>query len=251
MGHRFYDELSAFYHLIYPDWEASIAAQAQSLDAIIRRCWGEHTRRILDVSCGIGTQCLGLAALGYRVTGSDVSEKAVARARREAAKRGLGIALSVCDMREVYALHASGFDVVLCADNSITHLQSDEEILAALASMRRCLRPGGGCLITVRAYDQETRGTAVVKPHGVREEGGTRYLLWQVWDFTGEHYDLTLYVVEDDGMSAQAKTHVMRSRYYAIAPNRIAALMVEAGFDRVERLDEMFFQPVLVGTRAA
>jgi hypothetical protein len=43
----------------------------------------------------------------------------------------------------------------------------------------------------------------------------------------------------------------MRSRYYAIAPDRIAALMAEAGFDRVERLDEMFFQPVLVGTRTA
>ena len=43
----------------------------------IRQRWGEARLSILDVACGIGTQTLGLAALGHRVTASDLSAGAV------------------------------------------------------------------------------------------------------------------------------------------------------------------------------
>lgn len=56
----FYDVLSPFYHLIYPDWQASIARQAQALDSIIRSMGGPQRRTVLDAACGIGTQSLGL-----------------------------------------------------------------------------------------------------------------------------------------------------------------------------------------------
>jgi len=73
----FYDALTPFYHLIYPDWHASIARQAQALDSIIRSAGGSKLRTVLDAACGIGTQSLGLAALGYEVTASDLSPAAV------------------------------------------------------------------------------------------------------------------------------------------------------------------------------
>jgi hypothetical protein len=42
---------------------------------------------------------------------------------------------------------------------------------------------------------------------------------------------------------------MMRSRYYAISPNKLLTLMEEAGFAAVKRLDDGFYQPVLVGTK--
>lgn len=97
----FYSELSDFYHLIYPDWEVSIQRQAEALDATVRDVWrGSGT--VLDVSCGIGTQSLGLASRGYKVTASDLSPGAIERARREALRRGLDISYSVADMRKPY-----------------------------------------------------------------------------------------------------------------------------------------------------
>jgi hypothetical protein len=42
-----------------------------------------------------------------------------------------------------------------------------------------------------------------------------------------------------------------QSRYYAIPLSRLTELLYEAGFSRVERRDEHFFQPLLVGFRAA
>ena len=245
----FYDQLSPFYHLIYKDWEADVAQQGRCLRDIIEGRWGRGARSVLDVSCGIGTQSIGLASFGFEVTGSDLSPEAVERARREAAWRGLNISFSVCDMRQAGAHTAMTFDVVLSGDNAVPHLLSDEEILLALRAMHACLRRGGGCVITIRDYDKEERGRGIVKPYGIREEDGKRYLIWQIWDFEGEQYELTMYFIEDDKESGTARTHVFRSRYYAVSPSRLLALMERAGFGAVERLDDIFFQPVLVGTR--
>jgi SAM-dependent methyltransferase len=246
----FYDSLAPLYHLVYPDWERSIESQSAALAAIIRRQWGDSIRTILDVSCGIGTQAIGLARLGYSVTGSDLSPQAIERAFAESRRHHVPMSFSICDMRNAYIHHQKQFDVVISCDNSITHLLSDDQIELALKQLRLCTRPGGGCLLTVRDYDKEERGTGLVKPYGVRTSGKSRYVVFQVWDFTGDIYDLAMYFVEDDGMSEISQAHVFRARYYAISPNHLLGLMENAGFTRVERLDAGFYQPVLIGTRA-
>ena len=244
----FYDALAPRFHLIFQDWDASIRRQGEQLRRILAAEWPGHAT-VLDVSCGIGTQAIALAQEGFRVTASDLSAQAVERARREAALRGQDIAFSVCDMREALEHHGSGFDVVISCDNSVPHLLDDRDILLAFRQMYACLRPGGGCLVSVRDYDQEPRGRNLVKPYGAREENGKRYVPLQVWDFAGEHYDFTLYIVEEDLASREVTTHVMRSRYYAVGTDRLLALLREAGFLKVSRLDGGYYQPVLIGTR--
>src|SRR5262249_17432252 len=109
----------------------------------------------------------------------------------------------------------------------------------------------GGCLLTVRDYDREERGKGLVKPYGVRQEDGRRYIIFQVWDFEGDTYDLAMYFVVDDLSSERIVTHVMRTQYNAVGTDHLLALMGRAGFTRVERLDGRFYQPVLVGNREA
>jgi SAM-dependent methyltransferase len=246
----FYDNLASLYHLVYPDWEQSLQSQSAALAAIIREHFGDSIRTILDVSCGIGTQAIGLARLGYAVTGSDLSPRAIERAVAESRRHDVTISLSVCDMRIAYSHHQEQFDVVISCDNSITHLLSDDEIRRALEQIYLCTRPGGGCLLTVRDYDKEERGSGIIKPYGVRASGESRYIVFQVWDFVGDIYDLAMYFVEDDGKSETAPAHVFRARYYAISPNRLLGLMEEVGFTRVEWIDARYYQPVLIGTRA-
>jgi SAM-dependent methyltransferase len=244
----FYDRMAPLYHLIFQNWDESIERQAGQLAAIIEERWGTGVTTILDVSCGIGTQAIGLANKGFAVSASDLSASAVERARMEAERRGVAIEFSVCDMREASAHHRRQFDVVISCDNSIPHLVTDDEILRALSQIYACTRPGGGCLLTVRDYDREERGTGILKPYGVREEAGRRYVIFQVWDFQGDVYDLSMYFVVDDG-GHQLTTHVMRSKYYAIGTDRLLSLMRDAGFSSTERIDGRFYQPVLVGNR--
>lgn len=247
---EFYTQLTPLFHLIYPDWDAAMEAQGEMLTGIIHDEWGSSVHSILDVSCGIGTQSLPLAARGFSVTASDLSDSVVARARREARARNLEIEFSVCDMRSAHVHHGGPFDVVICAGNSLPHLMDDAEILAALKAMWACASSKGGCIITMRQYDQEERGTGLFKPFRVREEGGRRYTIFQVWDFEGDRYDFSMYFIEEDLEKSGIKTHVMRSQYYAVSPNRVLELMRQAGFEGVHRVDDGIEHPaILVGTR--
>ncbi|MBO9354974.1 methyltransferase domain-containing protein [Bordetella petrii] len=246
----FYDTLAARYHLIFPDWDSSMKRQGAQLDQLIQREWPGH-HAVLDVSCGIGTQALALAALGYSVVGSDLSASSIERARREASQRGLAIRFQVADMQAAHDAHGTGYDLVISCDNSVPHLATDDDLSIAFRQFLACLRPGGGCLITVRDYEQEARGANLLKHYGPRVEDGKRYVPFQIWDFDGEHYDLSFFLVEEELATGRVETHVMRSRYYAVSTTRLSQLMRQAGFENVKRLDGAFYQPVLIGTKPA
>lgn len=248
----FYDTLASRYHLIFEDWDASIARQGAVLDGVIRAMLGEGAHAVLDVACGIGTQSLGLAALGYRVTASDLSPAAVERARAEARSRGLAIDFSVSDMRAAHTQHGGRtFDVVLCADNSLPHLLSDDDISTALDAFWRCTRPGGLCIVSLRDYTLAERGVTQVKPYGLHREGDRRSVLIQVWEWRGELYDLSLYAIDDDGQGPQCRASVARTTYYAIPVAGLAQLMERAGFVKVRRIDGKFYEPLVLGVRPA
>lgn len=247
---KFYDQLADYFHLIFQNWDETIDLQGQQLSELLKSEWPK-ARSILDVSCGIGTQSIGLAKCGFTVTASDISSGAIKRAETETARLGVEVDLSVCDMRQAHNHHGSGFDVVISCDNSLPHLLTDQDLLMALKEMLACLSPGGGCVISVRDYESEERGKGLVKPYGVRTMDGFRYLLFQVWDFEGEYYDLTFYIIEENDSTQEVQTHALRSRYYAISTVKLLDLMSEAGFEDVRRIDDVYFQPILIGTKAA
>src|SRR5262245_60627321 len=69
---EFYDQLADSYHLIFEDWDQSIARQADSLSTILRPLVPANAL-ILDVAAGIGTQTIALTLRGFRVIASDLS----------------------------------------------------------------------------------------------------------------------------------------------------------------------------------
>jgi SAM-dependent methyltransferase len=245
-----YETIAPLYHLVYTDWEESMRRQAAALDGIIREAMGAGPFSILDVSCGIGTQSLGLARLGHGMTASDLSPAAVNRARDEAARRGLTIDFSIADMRRCGDRHTRHFDVVLSADNSIPHLLSDKDLLAAFRGFYACTRPGGATLLTVRDYAREDRAASQIRPYGIRVTDAGRYIVFQCWEFDGDYYDVTMYFLFE-GAGGERTITAGRSRYYAVDIDTLVALLRRAGFVDTQRLDGRFFQPVLLARRAA
>jgi ubiquinone/menaquinone biosynthesis C-methylase UbiE len=242
----FYGELAPLYHLVYENWEASVAWQGTALASLIGEHWGAGARTVLDAAVGIGTQALGLLALGFRVTGSDLSQAAVNRAQREAAARRLPLSCVVADFRAL-PLRAASVDVVIVCDNSLPHLETPGDIETALGECFRCARPGGGCLVSMRDYGSPPpSGTVEVLPYGERTWAGRRYHLRQVWSWRGARYDLSFEITPAAG--AEARATILKSSYLAIPVAQVAELMHAIGFQDVRRVDGRFFQPVLVGT---
>ena len=227
---------------------AQAMRQASSLDQVFASVLGPGPHRILDPSCGIGTQVLGLAARGHRVTASDVSAAAIERAREEAALRGLEITFAVADMREARSTHGGEFDVVLSADNSVPHLPDDAAAEEAFTSFLSALRPGGLVAISVRDHSLGGRTGFDFAPYGVRKVEGGRVTVFQIREHRGEEYDLSMYFVEERG-DGWPKVTVGRSRYRAIPSERWLTLLAAAGFVETRRLDGAFFQPLLLGRK--
>ena len=155
----FYDALAPDYHLLFDDWWSAAKWHGGVIADLLtaRGITGGH---LLDCTCGVGTQALSLAALGYRVIGADVSAAAIDRARAEASARGLDVELAVRDVRD----HIDGvFDVVISCDNALPHLLGDEDLERALGSIHGCLQPGGLLLTSIRDYDSLRQS----RPNGV------------------------------------------------------------------------------------
>ncbi|WP_436851016.1 class I SAM-dependent methyltransferase [Streptomyces hokutonensis] len=247
----FYDGLAADYHLIYPDWDASMAHQAEALDAVVRARLGAGSHRVLDCSCGIGTQAIGLAAVGDQVIGSDLSPAAVARAATEAATRGIALPVTAADMRAL-PFRASAFDVVVCADNSLPHLLTQDDVHAALAGMRRVLRDDGLLVLSVRNYDEvrATRPASAAPQVSTTPEG--RVVTFQLWHWheDRERYDLEHFQLVPDGGGWEVR--VRRTTYWALTRRQLTDAVLEAGFTDAgwhEPESSGFFQPVLTARR--
>jgi SAM-dependent methyltransferase len=244
----FYDALAGWYHLVYQDWEASIERQGRALSSLLASEWGSAARRVLDAAVGIGTQALGLAARGFQVMGSDLSLAAVQRAGEEAERRGLGLGCVVGDVRAL-PVRSATFDIVLACDNALPHLLSENDIRGAFRECLRCIRPRGGCVISMRDYDgPPSPGTVETQDYGDRIWSARRCRLVQTRRWRGEFYNVAFELVTND----ERKEVVVRTpetTYFAIGVERMAVLMGEAGFTRVRRIDGCLFQPVLVGTR--
>ena len=70
----FYDNMASQYDKLFFDWKATTQEQAVILNNIFYSYGFDKTASVLDCACGIGTQAIGLASIGYHVTASDISE---------------------------------------------------------------------------------------------------------------------------------------------------------------------------------
>ncbi|MEV4439213.1 class I SAM-dependent methyltransferase [Streptomyces sp. NPDC049577] len=229
---EFYDDLAETYHRMYDDWWGFAVHYTDALAALLAAAGVRPSAEVLDCTCGIGTQALPLAARGYRVTGSDLSERAVERARREAASRGLHAEFVTSDVRRVADRLDRTFDAVVSGANSLTHLLTDDDLARALASIRRCLRPGGVFLATIRDYDRilkdDVRGL-VPEMFGT---GDDRSIVVQAWDWaedrrtlTADHILLTRKPGEDGWNTA-----VRTTDYRALRRAEFDAALTAGGF---------------------
>ncbi len=250
---QFYDDLAAYYHLIFENWDASMARQGEALVGLIEAQLAQSQppgARILDAACGIGTQTLPLAARGFRLVARDLSPAAVARLQREADARSLLLDAAVADMRHVGSSVSGSFDVVLAFDNSVAHLLTDDDLRTAFRQFLGALRPGGVFLCSVRDYDKVQRGEPATHSYGVREHHGERFRLRQEWLWDDPTHYRATFIVERETPDGTVRELCIRSRFYAVSTERLLELMREAGFQDCRRIDETIYQPILTGRRA-
>jgi len=95
--------------------------------------------RVLDVGCGGGILAEAMAQRGARVTGIDLSEKALKVAQLHLLESRLEVQYENVSVEDYAAAHAGKFDAVTCME-LLEHVPEPASMVAACA---RLVRPGG------------------------------------------------------------------------------------------------------------
>lgn len=107
----------------------------------------DTTVRILDIGCGTGRHSIELTKRGYTVTGVDLSESMLDRAKAKAAAEGLAIDFRRHDARKLPFSGEFDLAMMLC-EGGFPLMETDEMNFAILKSAAASLKPGGRFIFT-------------------------------------------------------------------------------------------------------
>lgn len=210
--------------VMFPERREREAADVVATSPLLKVATGT---RVLDLACGPGTHVVPLARHGARVTGVDLSEAMLSRARAACARAGVAARLVRADMREF--TEADAYDLVVNLYTSFGYFTDPGDNLAVLRNAHASLAPGGALLVDV--LGKEVFASWVGRPQAVDvapgSGGGTVFMRDTVLDdWTRVRSDWTL--VRDGTVREASITSVL----YSAAELR--NLFEQAGFSCVE-----------------
>lgn len=178
-----------------PVWEEKYAAghgQRYPWDAVVSfvfrnapRDRPRETVRILELGCGTGANLWFAAREGYAVAGVDASASAIAAARRRFGEEGLAGDLRVGDFTRL-PYEDDSFDCAI--DRASLTCCGSAALRAAVAEIRRVLRPGGRFFFNPYADSHSSARTGRAAGDGLTVDitGGTLVGVGQI-HFVARH----------------------------------------------------------------
>ena len=245
----FYDNLAESYDKLFLDWHATTKEQAILLDKLFREAGFDPSAKVLDCACGIGTQSIGLAALGYHVTGSDISTGELAEAKKRAAAHQVSVRFERANFCALSDTFAETFDIVIAMDNALPHMLTKADLAAAVRSIIGQTAPGGIFVASIRDYDALLLTKPAYSPPYIhRTEAGQR-VSFQTWDWEGDNYKLIQYIIDDGKDLGISK---FPCEYRATRREEMTELLLQNGCTQVEwKFPEEtgFYQPIVIARK--
>lgn len=241
---EFYDAIAEYYPYFYRDWKTQLEREGLGLRAIFRN---KGIKRVLDASCGAGTQAISMSQLGFDVVAVDPSAGMLRKAQEIAQEFGLldQIEFVRGDFLGLMDCVAGPFDAVVTKGNALPHLLLDTEIEGALHTFYELLRPGGTLVIGMRDFGPFMEDRPRFIPGSISEmEDNGELITFDIWEWEDGPPVIArqnLYIVRGKGKDYKTiKRHVM---YRPLSTDEVKVVLLEAGFedisdqpDRAERV---------------
>jgi len=245
----FYDNMASQYDKLFLDWQATTREQAAILDKLFAQNGFDRSANLLDCACGIGTQAIGLAGLGYRVTASDISDGELAEAKVRAKDHGVDIRFARADFCALSDVFPEPFDIVICMDNALPHMLTGQALEAAVKSITGQLREGGLFVASIRDYDALLQEKPPYSPPYIHKTEKGQRVCFQTWTWEGERYKLTQYIIDDEQTLQASK---FDCEYRATRREELTGLLLTSGCSKVEwKFPEEtgFYQPIVIARK--
>lgn len=245
----FYDSMATQYDKLFLDWQATTHEQAVILNRIFFDNGFDTSAQVLDCACGIGTQAIGLAALGYNVTASDISDGELAEAAERAERKGVNIRFRHADFCALSDVFSEKFDIVIAMDNALPHMLTSEALESAVKSIVGRIDQGGIFVASIRDYDSLLAEKPPYSPPYIHKTEKGQRVSFQTWVWYGDNYQLTQYII-DDGETLQIDKFVCE--YRATRRKELTQLFLSGGCQDVVWLfpeETGFYQPIIVAKK--
>ena len=245
----FYNQMATAYDKLFSDWQAATHEQAALLDAIFRENGYNRQAKILDCACGIGTQAVGLASLGYCVTASDISSGALVEARKRAAKNHVEICFRQANFCALSETFSEQFDIVIAMDNALPHMLSSVALESAVKSITDQIVHGGMFCASIRDYDSLLEEKPVYSAPYIHNTEKGRRVSFQIWEWFDDNYKFTQYIIEDEDETQISK---FECEYRATRRKELTDLLLANGCKEVVwKMPEQtgFYQPILIAKK--
>lgn len=245
----FYDNMASQYDKLFLDWQATTQEQAQILNKLFQEYGYDLSANILDCACGIGTQAIGLASLGYSVTASDISDGEIIEAKARAAKNHVKICFEHADFCALSDTFSQQFDIVICMDNALPHMLSKSALEAAIKSITNQIGTGGMFVASIRDYDALLMEKPPYSPPYIHKTDKGQRVSFQTWVWDDDHYKLTQYIIDDEETLQISK---FDCEYRATRREELTSLLLANGCSEVVwkfPAETGFYQPIVIAMK--
>lgn len=185
------------------------------------------TLEILDVGCGTGRHAIELSKRGYRVTGIDLSEAQLKRAREKAESSNLKIDFQKQDARNLPFSNQFDVAIMLC-EGGFPLMETDEMNFEILKSVTKSLRENSKFIFT-------TLNGLFPLYHAVEEFCASKNVDGNA-TYRGNTFDLMTFrdhnITEFEDDFGTTKTLECNERYYV--PSEITWLLKSLGFKKID-----------------
>jgi len=245
----FYNNLASQYDKLFQDWQSTTREQAVILNRIFNENGFDTTAHVLDCACGIGTQSIGLASLGYLVSASDISAGEISEAKDRAKKNGVDIRFELADFRALADTYSEQFDIVIAMDNALPHMLSNKDLEAAIKSITGQTKSNGIIVASIRDYDDLLAVKPSYSPPYIHKTEKGQRVSFQTWVWEKDNYHLVQYIIEDEGSLQISK---YECEYRAVRREELTSLFLANGCREVHwKMPEEtgFYQPIIVARK--
>lgn len=245
----FYDEMASQYDKLFLDWQATTHEQAVVLDNLFRKNGFDRAAKILDCACGIGTQAIGLARLGYAVTASDISDGELVEAIKRARQNNVNIRFEHADFCALEKTFSETFDILICMDNALPHMLTSSALASAIKSITSRVAQGGLFVASIRDYDALLMSKPPYSPPYIHKTDEGQRVSFQTWNWEGDNYKLVQYIIDDNEVLQISK---FACEYRATRREEITNLLLSCGYREVNWLfpeETGFYQPIVAAKK--
>lgn len=245
----FYDDMANQYDMLFQDWFETTKIQAKILDKIFISYDFNKKAKVLDCACGIGTQAIGLAMLGYNVTASDLSDGELKEAEKRANEYSVNIIFKQANFCKLSDGFSQKFNIVIAMDNALPHMLSKEDLHCAIESIFNQTDKSGIFVASIRDYDELLKLKPQCSTPYIHKTDKGQKVSFQTWDWLGENYKFTQYIIDDENSLNIGK---FDCEYRAVKREELTQHLLSCGFTKVDwkfPAETDFYQPIVIAKK--